>query len=249
VSGQSAEADGVASGQQLILYAAGVASGGLDLEAQMAVVPAGRAVESDASATASGQHETRGVQADEINRLARRYQNGDRAALAGLHAAVAPVLRSALRRSVWRGLPGALQLADLDQQSWLILATLAERWEPRQGVDFAAYVGCTFPWALARYLRSQSPERRAQGCQVFSRAHERVVAALEEAADTDGRDWDEALYCGELLREIEPRARAALWLHAVECRSFSDVAEQLGVPRGTAYDLYCRAIATARRAA
>jgi DNA-directed RNA polymerase specialized sigma24 family protein len=181
--------------------------------------------------------------------LALRYQLGEQEVLGLLYAAVAPVLRSALRRGARRGLPGALQPGDLQQQSWLILSDLALRWEPRAGVAFAAYVGQVFPWALARYLRSQAPERRSQSCQVYSRAHERVVAALDGAPGTDGRDWDDQLYCGELLRAVEPQARAVLWLHVVECRSFTDVAQQLGVPRATAYDLYRRAVASARRAA
>jgi DNA-directed RNA polymerase specialized sigma24 family protein len=69
------------------------------------------------------------------------------------------------------------------------------------------------------------------------------------APDADGRDWDDHLYCEQLLAALEPRARAALWLHAAEQRSFADVARALGVPRATAYDLYQRALASVRRAA
>lgn len=182
-------------------------------------------------------------------RLARRFQRGDREALAPLYHAVRPVLRAALHRGARRGLPEALQAVDLDQQSWLILAELTRRWEPRPGVAFSAYLGRTFPWALARYLRAQSPARRARHCQVYAQPHDRVVAALDSASDTDGREWDDSLYCAELLDTLDPRARAALWLHAVERRSFTDVARLLGVPRATAYDLYRRALASARRAA
>jgi DNA-directed RNA polymerase specialized sigma24 family protein len=57
------------------------------------------------------------------------------------------------------------------------------------------------------------------------------------------------LYCRQLVRDLDPRARAALWLHAVEHRSFSEIATALSVPRATAYDLYRRAVASARRAA
>jgi RNA polymerase sigma factor (sigma-70 family) len=182
-------------------------------------------------------------------RLARRFQQGDQAALAPLYQAVQPVLRAALRRGARRGLPEALQPADLDQQSWLILADLTRRWEPRPGVAFSAYLGRTFPWALARYLRAQSPARRGRHCQVYARPHDQVVAALGGAPDDDGREWDDLLYCADLLNGLDPQARAALWLHAVEQRSFTDVARALGVPRATAYDLYRRALASARRAA
>src|SRR4051812_42320257 len=182
-------------------------------------------------------------------RLARRFQRGDRDALAPLYFAVQPVLRAALYRGARRGLPEALQTADLDQQSWLILAELTRRWEPRPGVAFSAYLGRTFPWALARYLRAQSPARRARQCQVYGQPHDRVVATLDSAPDTDGREWDDNIYCAELLDALDPQARAALWLHAVECRSFTDVARLLGVPRAPAYDLYRRALTTARQAA
>jgi RNA polymerase sigma factor (sigma-70 family) len=182
-------------------------------------------------------------------RLALRFQRGDQDALGPLYAAVQPVLRAALHRGARRGLPEALQAADLDQQSWLILADLTRRWEPRPGVAFSAYLGRTFPWALARYLRAQSPARRAQNCQVYAQPHDRVVAALDDAPEADGRLWDDNIYCAELMNALDPQARAALWLHAVEQRSFTDVAHVLGVPRATAYDLYRRALATARRAA
>ena len=181
--------------------------------------------------------------------LARRFQRGDQAALEPLYHAVQPVLRAALHRGARRGLPEALQAADLDQQSWLILAELTRRWEPRPGVPFSAYLGRTFPWALARYLRAQSPARRARSAQVYAQPHDRVVAALDDAPEDDSRAWDDNIYCAELLNALDPQARAALWLHAVEQRSFTDVAHLLGLPRATAYDLYRRALATARRAA
>lgn len=181
--------------------------------------------------------------------LALRFQQGDAAALDPLYRALEPALRAAVWRTCQRGLPATLQPADLQQQSWLILAELARRWEPRAGVPFAAYLALTFPWALGRYLRAQSPARRSIHYQVYSAPHDRLVASLAGAADGDGRDWDEQLYCHHLVRALEPRARTALWLHAVENRSFSEIAVALGVPRATAYDLYRRDLASARRAA
>jgi RNA polymerase sigma factor (sigma-70 family) len=181
--------------------------------------------------------------------LALRYQHGDPDALADLYSALEPALRSMVWRTCQRGLPTTLQAADLQQQSWLILAELARRWEPRAGVPFAAYLALTFPWALGRYLRAQSPARRSIHYQVYSAPHDRLVASLTGSADDDGRDWDERLYCQHLVGAVEPRARTALWLHAVEHRSFTEIAAALGVPRATAYDLYRRAVASARRAA
>src|SRR3954469_3496897 len=80
--------------------------------------------------------------------LALHFQAGDEAALADLYQSVLPVLRATVWRTARRGLPPTLQVGDLQQQSWLILAELPRRWEPRAGVPFAAYLAVTFPWAL-----------------------------------------------------------------------------------------------------
>jgi RNA polymerase sigma factor (sigma-70 family) len=181
--------------------------------------------------------------------LALRFQHGDPAALGELHAAVEPFLRATVWRPCQRGLPVTLQAADLLQQSWLILADLARRWQPQTGVPFGAYLAHTLPWALGRYLRAHSPARRSVHYQVYSAPHDHLVASLAGASTDDGRDWDDQLYCRHLVRGLDPRARAALWLHAVEHRSFTEIAATLGVPRATAYDLYRRAVASARRAA
>lgn len=188
-----------------------------------------------------------GTEAREADRLALRFQAGDRGALGALYVAVEALLRTALRR--WRRarLTAVLERADLEQQSWLILADLARRWRPDGGASFTTYLARAFPWALGRYVRSQTPERRAATCHVQAEAHDRVVALAGAAPDASG--WDDALYCAELLHGLDPQARAALWLHAVEERSFTDLARALGVPRATAYDLYCRAVSRARRCA
>ena len=115
--------------------------------------------------------------------LALRFQHGDLEALDELYRALEPALRATVWRTCQRGLPATLQAADLQQESWLILADLARRWEPRVGVPFAAYLALTFPWALGRYLRAQSPARRSVYYQVYSAPHDRLVASLAGAAD------------------------------------------------------------------
>jgi RNA polymerase sigma factor (sigma-70 family) len=183
------------------------------------------------------------------DRLALRYQRGDHAALPDLYEALTPMLKGAIWRTARRGLPSALQPTDLEQQSWLLLAALAERWQPRAGVPFAAYVAEAFPWALGRYVRAHSPARRSALYQVYSAPHDTLLERLAGTGEDDGRDWDEQLYCRDLIRGLEPRARAVLWLHAVEGRSFTEIAALVGLPRATVYDLYRRALAVARRAA
>ena len=181
--------------------------------------------------------------------LARRFQAGDGTALGPLHEAAEPILRAAVGRLVRQGLSAALQPADLHQESWLLLAELARRWQPRPGIPFLAYLGRVFPWALARYLRAQAPARRSRAHAEYSWPHDRLLMALERTTDPEAADWDAALYCAALLAQVEPRARAAVWLHVVECRPFAEVARALGVPRATAFDLYRRGLADLRRAA
>lgn len=185
---------------------------------------------------------------DPADALAHRFQSGDATALAPLYYAVEPVLRAGIARACCR-LSSTLQPADLRQQSWVILADLAVRWQPRPGIAFAAYAGRAFPWALGRYVRANAAVRRTSACQVFVQSHDEVITTLERTPGPDGRDWDDLLYCRELLHDLEPRARLVLWLHAVEARSFTDVAQALGLPRATVYDLYRRALSAARRAA
>src|SRR3712207_1474377 len=101
---------------------------------------------------------------DEPSRPALAYQGGDRSALGALYRAVGPLLGAALARYQQQpgSLPSGLDCDDLAQQSWLILAELAVRWKPSGG-SFAAYFRVSFRWALARYVRRNSPSRRARG--------------------------------------------------------------------------------------
>src|SRR3712207_4511931 len=69
---------------------------------------------------------------DEPSRLALAFQAGDRTVLGALHRLLQPLMGSAFGR--YRNTPGALPAGldrdDLLQQSWLILAELAARWDP-----------------------------------------------------------------------------------------------------------------------
>jgi RNA polymerase sigma factor (sigma-70 family) len=183
---------------------------------------------------------------DPVDALARRFQAGDAHALDALYRAVEQQLQAWIRRSCQRGLPPVLEPEDLHQQSWLILAELAQHWQPREGIPFTAYLQRVFPWALARYLRRQSPSWRSQRHAVYSWPHEQVVARMATLSAPDDVAWEDRLLSRQLLGRLPSPARAALWLHAVERRSFRDVARLLGVPRTTAYDLYRWAVAAAR---
>ena len=98
------------------------------------------------------------------NALALAHQRGQHDALPALVELLRPLLRGALFPYIRRSLilPAPLDLDDLNQQSWLILDTLARRWVPAGG-DFPAYVRMTFLWEVWRYVRALSPGSRP-GC-------------------------------------------------------------------------------------
>jgi RNA polymerase sigma factor (sigma-70 family) len=171
------------------------------------------------------------------------YQAGDRAALRALHQLLWPLMVPAVRHYHDRSgaLPNTLERADLAQQSWLILADLATRWRP-DGGDFGAYLRVSFRWALARYVRQNSPSRRARLVLVLSAECPDIQERLDRYPGADGREWDGELAWAELLEPLSERERAALLLHLAEQKTFSAVAQALQLTRPSAYRLYRRAL-------
>ena len=152
-------------------------------------------------------------------------------------------MRAALFRYV-RGslvLPAPLDLDDLHQQSWLILDTLARRWDPAGG-DFPAYVRVTFLWEVWRYVRALSPARRARTVRVDNVQHDTLLDRVDDHAGVDGRRWDDQLIALEMLSELDPIARWVLLLHVLEERPFQDVARALRLTQAGAYRAYRRAL-------
>jgi RNA polymerase sigma factor (sigma-70 family) len=138
-------------------------------------------------------------------------------------------------------LPAPLDLDDLNQQSWLILDTLARRWDPAGG-DFPAYVRMTFLWEVWRYVRALSPARRARTVRVDNVRDDALLDRVDEHAGVDGRRWDDQLIALEMLSELDPIARWALLLHVLEERPFQDVAQALRMTQAGAYRAYRRAL-------
>jgi len=180
---------------------------------------------------------------DESSLLALAYQAGDRTVLAALHRTMRPLMGLSFARYPAR--PGALPLhlepADLAQESWLILADLAERWDPAGG-SFGAYFRVSFPWAVARYVRNHSPSRRAKGVVVLRSELPDVREELDARAGADGREWDGDLAWPELLENLTVDERAVLMLHLGEEQTFTDVAHALQITRPAAFRLYQRAL-------
>ena len=180
---------------------------------------------------------------DEPSRLALAYQAGDRAVLGALHRALRPLMAAAFRRYRDRpgALPSGLERDDLFQESWLILAGLAARWDPAGG-SFGAYFRVSFPWALARYVRRNSPSRRAKGVVVLGAELPDVQEQLDARPGADGREWDGDLAWAELLEHLSDDERAVLMLHLGQQQTFADVARALQLTRPAAYRLYRRAL-------
>jgi RNA polymerase sigma factor (sigma-70 family) len=184
-----------------------------------------------------------------IDALARAYRDGDRGALAELHAALRPIIQSSVARTFQLGpLPGPLESRDLDQQSWILLAELTARWDPDQA-PFLPYVHGAFPWALRRYLRSQSSDRRSARTRVISTEHAELFSRADAQTGVDGRDWDNRLMCDEVLTELTAEHQQALQLHFAERRRPAEVASVMGLPLEDVEPLVKRAVRAARAVA
>jgi RNA polymerase sigma factor (sigma-70 family) len=165
----------------------------------------------------------------------------------------------ALYRSLWEtirpsiaryrdrpgGLPSHLDRADLAQESWLMLAELARRWDPAGG-EFGAYVRVSFPWQLANYVRDQSPSRRRRGLRVVAADRPDVQEQVEAQPGVDGRDWDVDIAWSELLEHLTPDERAVLMLHFDQEQPFSHIARALRITRPSVVRLYRRAMERVR---
>jgi RNA polymerase sigma factor (sigma-70 family) len=184
-----------------------------------------------------------------VDALALAYRNGDRGALLEIHASMRVVIEVALARAFQLGpLPGPLERRDLEQQSWILLAELLERWEPAQGA-FLPYAHGAFPWALRRYLRSQASDRRSRRTKVVSAEHETLFAKADAQTGVDGREWDGLLVCHEVMAALSPQHQRTLQLHFGERRRPAEMASALDVAIGEVDALVKRAIRAARSVA
>lgn len=195
----------------------------------------------------AGTRERDGNSDDEVtpraNALALAHQGGQKDALPALIELLQPLLRAALF-PYFRGslvLPAALDLADLNQQSWLILDQLARRWDPAGG-DFPAYVRVTFLWEVWRYVRTLSPSRRARTVRVDNVQHDTLLERIDDHAGVDGRRWDDQLIALEMLSELDPISRWVLLLHVLGEQPFHDVARALKLTQAGVYRAYRRAL-------
>lgn len=161
--------------------------------------------------------------------LVARYQEGDPGALEALHACLVPAIRSAFRGHRTGELPVPITLQDLRQQSWIVLAELAARWQP-QG-SFVGYFFRSFPREIDRYIRQA---RRA----------DRAVLALGVAEAEPAYELEDPIAAAQWtdeLRELPAAERGVFLLRTVEHRDFATIAELMDLSRSSAHRLYLRA--------
>ena len=210
-------------------------------------IPAPGSVPSSPLASDEGQESARPDTAgapkvlERASQRALEYRGGRREALEALHREVEPLLHLALNRYRRAGsLPLALSFDDLVQESWIMLAELARRWDPQQG-SFGAYTRVAFAWKLARHVKKHSSARRSQTLVVTSIGHDRATELQDARVGVNGADWAGALACMEMLETLPLLERQALVLHLVHGRTLNDVAHRLGRSRSTIQRLLNRA--------
>lgn len=183
-----------------------------------------------------------------VSLLALRYRSGDRTALGELYSELEPFVRGFLRRhlSAPRPLPPGLEAGDLYQQAYVALAEAALEWEPDRRDNFMPYFLRSFPWRIDRYLRSQTPSRRTARFQLRSMPHDLLMEQMAGAPGIDGREWDDALVCQELMRGLPRLYGRVVRLHLYHDLPFAKVAEALGISRSAAHEAFGRAISLSR---
>lgn len=197
---------------------------------------------------ASPEYHERQEREERITRLALRYRSGDREVLRELYASVEPLIHHFLRihLSPPRSLPCGVEPADLYQQAYVALADTTLEWDPERRDNFMPYFFHSFPWRIDHYLRAQSPARRSSRFQLFSLPHDVLVERMDGMPGPDGRDWDGALACAELMGELPRQYAQVVRLHLFHGLPFAEVGAALGMGRSAAHESFGRAMALLR---
>lgn len=165
--------------------------------------------------------------------LALRYQGGEWEALKLLHGRLEVAILAILLHDRALQLPSAMTLEELEEQSWIVLAELAQRWRP--GVSFLGYFFRTFPGAIASYAR------RAQAAGRTEVAESGPAKLAVEAPVLSGAEGPEGPFWATDLASLPELEGQIVLLRAFEGQDMEGISRQVGVPVGTAYKLYERA--------
>lgn len=188
-------------------------------------------------------------QSTEEDALAVAYASGRREALSPLLTLLWPMVGrelAALRRRVPE-LPATIDRADLEQEAVVIVARLAERWDPDLG-HVGAFVRRSLPWELWRFVRRLSPTKRAAAVRVDAMDNERLIREADrlDTRREDGRRWLDAMIVRELLAQLDPLARRVVALHVLEDLTLAGVASAAGISEAAAHRAYRRGCDTLR---
>jgi RNA polymerase sigma factor (sigma-70 family) len=139
-----------------------------------------------------------------------------------LFVAYAPRLRRILLRLWYRSLfEFGCEFDDLDQELYLIFASLLERWSGSG--SFSAYVHGALPWRLFDVARRMAPRDRP--------LDNRPVAALN--SDESYADAEAALLLEDLAGSLSPFDRELLLRHVRDGQSLASIARSLGLSTRT----------------
>lgn len=181
----------------------------------------------------------------DLDDLARRYGAGERKALAELWQALRPQLEPHLRCYRLRKPDGPLELADLEQQAFLIVEELARSW-PGRGA-FAAWCHRLLPLRLLDYRRAVL---RFDDPVVICNLPPAELIELAERVPNFGEapDHAELVCCRRLLSVLPPLHRRLLSWRFGDCLSFREIERLHGLPAATAQVECARALAYLRAA-
>lgn len=172
------------------------------------------------------------IDVDVVNDLARAYKAGDTSALAELHHALEAVIKANIRRASIFTLPPTLSTDDLRQESWLLLARVANAWPG--GSSFLAYFSVALGHAFARWSMYED------GCDARGRHRCRSVDhdTLVETIDRHVIRWGEpeqAVIVTEMLAVLPLDERRAVVMHELDECTFEQIGAELGISRAAAY--------------
>jgi RNA polymerase sigma factor (sigma-70 family) len=172
-----------------------------------------------------------------LSTLARSSDGANIELRNALFVAYAPRLRRILLRLWYRSLSEfGCELEDLDQEVYLIFASLLERWSGNG--SFSAYLHGALPWRLFDAARRMAPRDH--------RLENRPVAALN--GDESYAAAEAALLLQDLAGSLSPFDRELLLRHVRDGQSLSSIARSLGLNARTVRRAWLRLREHLRRA-
>lgn len=171
-----------------------------------------------------------------LDRLALAHQGGDAGALEALYRAMAHDRRWALARVRGRLLMApSLELADLEQETWLALAEAARSWQPG-GEPFRVVGLRAVRTALQRCVRrnrgvAPPPISTATTSPVGDSRLPWADQVADSSADSDATRWNDGVLARDVATRLPRAERQALLRHAVAEQPITRVAEALGLTR------------------